>query len=99
MKMKIVASEPLKKLTLEADHEGISFNESGGFGMGEWHHHSFSEIDAVVRTANTIYPNLSIQVGTKIYTIKYKAEDNAHKALVDHIITNAQKTVSTQESQ
>ena len=99
MKMKITASEPLKKMTLETDEEGISFNESGGFGMGNWHHHKFSEIDAVVRTASTIYPVLSIQVGTTIYSIKYKAEDNSHKAVVEHIVANAQKSVSTQESQ
>ena len=80
MKMKIVASEPLKKLTLEADDEGILFNESAGFGMGETYHHAFREIDAdpnnelivaeldgeVVGTLQLTYiPSISFQGGKR----------------------------------
>lgn len=95
MKMKIVAAEPLKKQTLEADHEGISYHQSGGFGMGDTSHHTFAEIDAVVRnTSNPSQPVLSIQCGTSIYSIRYKANDQGHRALIDHIVANAQKTVA-----
>lgn len=96
MKMQIVASEALKRQTLEADDEGISIHETSGFGMGEWYHHAFGEIDAVVRTtSNPAFPTLSIQVGRTIYSIRYKSTDAGHQSLVDHIVAHVQRT--TQE--
>jgi len=94
MNMRIVASEPLKKQILEVDDAGIRFSESAAFGMGQPHRHAFAEIDAVVRTtANPALPVLSIQCGTTIYSIRYKANDEGHRALVDHIVANAQKSM------
>ena len=97
MNMRIVAAGPLEKQTLAADEHGFVYNESAAFGLGEQHRHAFAEIDAIVRTlGNPALPVLSIQVAQKIYSIRYKAGDEQHRALVDFIV---HKTAQTKEAQ
>lgn len=96
MNVKIVESEPLRKTTLEADDAGIRFRESPSFGRGQTHQHAFGEIDAILREqTNLLNPRLSIQVGTAIYSIRYKTNDKKHCALVDFIV---QKAAQSQEA-
>lgn len=93
MNLRIVASGPIEKQTLTADDHGIHYNESAAFGLGTQYHHAFGEIDAILRTtANPALPVLSIQVGAKIYSIRYKAGDEQHRALVDFIVRKAAET-------
>ena len=97
MKSKIVATEPLKKQSLEADDAGIVFTESPGFGMGETYHHAFRDVDVIMRsTNNAAQPVLSIQVAQTTYSIRYKANDEQHRALIDYIV---QKALESKEAQ
>ena len=93
---RIVVSGPLEKETLTVDDHGFNYNKSAMFGLGNQHRHAFAEIDAIVRSsANPALPMLSIQVGKKIYTIRYKANDAKHCALVDHLV---RRTAQTKEA-
>jgi hypothetical protein len=93
MTMRIVASGPIEKQTLSADDHGINYNESAAFGLGTQHRHAFGEIDVILRTtANPALPVLSIQVGKKVYSIRYKAGDEQHRAVVDFIVRKAAQT-------
>jgi len=90
---KIVASEPLKKQTLEVYDQGITYNESAGFGMGELFNYSFDAIDAVLRSATE--PVLSIQIGTTIHKLKIKNDNETHNAVITQIVAGARKTIVT----
>lgn len=90
----IVFKEPLKTVQLDADDDGIRFHERGGLGTGETAQHPFRAIDAVVRsTDNAAQPMLSIQVGSSIYSIRYKPSDEKHRAVIDRIVTGARKSM------
>ena len=91
MAIKIVASAPLKKQTLEVHDAGISYNESAGFGMGEQSHYSFDQIDAVVRSVAE--PVLSLQIGTTIIKLGFKNGDQTHEAAIAQIVAGAKKSV------
>lgn len=96
MNMRIVVSGALERETLAADEYGINYNKSAGFGIGTQHRHAYAEIDAVVRTTtNPALPVLSIQVGKKIISIRYKANDAQHRATVDFIVQRAAQTKET----
>lgn len=96
MNMRIVVSGALERETLTADEYGVHYNKSAGFGLGTQHRHAYAEIDAVVRsTANPSLPVLSIQVGKKIISIRYKANDAQHRATVDFIVQRAAQTKET----
>lgn len=90
MKEKIVATQPLKKQILEADEQGISYTESPGFGMGDTFHHAYHEIDAIVRSATE--PVLSIQIGSRIYSLRFNQNNEGHRALIGRIVAGAQKS-------
>lgn len=90
MNMKLVDTELLRKVTLEADEEGIRFQESHGFGMSDTYRHTFGEIDAILREeSNPGAPRLSIQVGAKVYSIRYKSYEARQCAVVDYIVQKA----------
>lgn len=85
--LKIVASEPLKKKTLEVEPDGIRFHESAGFGMGETEFHPFADVDAVVRCTDE--PLLSIQIGKSVWSIRYNHQDEKQRAVADAIVAGA----------
>lgn len=85
----MVASEALKRMTLEVHDTGISYNESSGFGKGQWSHHAFADIDAIVRS--TVPPVLSIQVGTVIYSLPYKEDSENHRAVIAALVDGARR--------
>lgn len=87
MNLTIVASQPLKKQTLEVHDTGISYNESPGFGMGEWTHVSFGEIDAVLRSATGTV--LSILAGRAVYRIQFNDRNPGHHEVIDRIVKGA----------
>jgi hypothetical protein len=88
----IVASQPLKKQTLEVNDEGITYKESAGFGMGELFRFSFDQIDAVVRSVSE--PLLAIQIGTTIIKLAIKSGDETHNAVIAEIVAGALKSVA-----
>ena len=83
----IVDSEPLKKKKLECIENGFRYSEPGVFGMGEGGQHAFHEIDAIVRDSHPAV--LHIQVGRTIYSVRYKANDANHRAVIDCIVAGA----------
>lgn len=93
MTMRIVVKGALETETLSVDDHAFYYNKSAAFGLGTQYRHIFAEIDAVVRSiGNPALPVLSVQVGKKIYSIRYKANDAQHRAVVDHLVRNATQT-------
>jgi len=93
MTLRIVVKGALETETLSADDQAFYYNKSAAFGLGNQHRHAWQEIDAIVRSiANPAQPVLSIQVGTKIYSIRYKPNDAAHRAFIDHVVRHAAQT-------
>jgi hypothetical protein len=88
MTKKIVASDPLKKMSLAVNEQGIVYGESAAFGMGEEHPYSFDQIDAIVRSSG-VPAALSIQIGHTIHSIPIKKDDEGHRAVIDQIVAGA----------
>jgi hypothetical protein len=94
--MRIVSAQPLKKQTLEVLDRGVTISESAGFGMGEMFRIAFADIDAVVQSATE--PVLSIQVGTKIFKLTIRKDDETHRAVIARIVEGARRTLGQAQS-
>lgn len=93
MMYRIVVKGALETETLAVDDYGFNYSKSAAFGLGTQYRHAFAEIDAVVRSiANPALPVLSIQVGKKVYSIRYKANDAGHRTAIEHLVRNLAQT-------
>lgn len=91
MSRKIVATQALKKQTLEVNELGIAYAESAAFGFGETLRYTFEQIDAVVQNAET--PVLSIQIGSVVHHIAFRKSDETHRAVIAEIVAGAQRAL------
>ena len=90
MMYRIVVKGALETETLAVDDYGFNYSKSAAFGLGTQYRHAFAEIDAVVRSIAN--PALSIQVGKKVYSIRYKANDAGHRTAIEHLVRNLAQT-------
>ncbi len=80
MSLKIDASTLLVRQTLTVDSSGVLFY-SGSFGSAK--RFRFRQIECVLMSPDN---KLSFQVGTEVFTIQVKADNEKHKHVVDVLV-------------
>ena len=88
MALKISASDLVTQRHLLLDDTGVEYKETAAFGGGK--RFPFSQIDCVLLSPKGV---LSIQVGSEVYSLPTKTDNQKHQEVIDTLVKALKATL------